>query len=94
MRKSKKEQSAKKTQRTRQIMAWIGIIAIFLFIITACVCMVLGDFGMGLASCFCLVVVPIMIYLLITVYDRVHKFDGVNEELLATEEEDEAAGKE
>lgn len=56
--------------------------------------MVLGDFGMGLASCFCLVVVPIMIYLLITVYDRVHKFDGVNEELLATEEEDEAAGKE
>lgn len=61
--------------KTRQMMAWAAIAAIVVFVAAACVCMIIGDFRLVIASCFCLVVIPIMIYCFIMVYDMVHKDD-------------------
>lgn len=76
-----------KHQKTRQIMAWIAIVIIVVSIITACVCMIAGNINVGMAAFFCLVVIPIIMYLLIWVYDRVHKGDKVTKELLEAMEE-------
>lgn len=83
--------------KTRQIMAWAAIAAIVIFVAAACVCMVIGDFRLVIASCFCLVVIPIVIYCFIMVYDMVHKDDkkyaGMLEEAETEEQSDEGDGE-
>ncbi|MGN0165398.1 MAG: hypothetical protein ACI39R_04385 [Lachnospiraceae bacterium] len=78
----KRTEFERKHERTKVIMARIAIAAILFFVIAACIGTALGSSGMMMASCFCLVIVPIMLYCFILVYDMVHKDDKKTAEIL------------
>ncbi len=65
----------------RRVLAIIALAAIVIFVAAGCVCMILGNKEMMMASLFCLVFVPIIIYMLIAVYDAVHREEKHIEEL-------------
>jgi flagellar basal body-associated protein FliL len=73
-----KNQEAK-TSKLKQIMAITAIVLIVVFIIAACVCVAFGNMQLMLASLFCLVAVPIMIYFFIWIYDSAHRYDKTEE---------------
>lgn len=81
-----------KHEKVKMIMARIAIAAILLSVIAACICMAVGSFEMVMIACFCLVIVPIMIYGFIIVYDNIHKDDKESAELLKKLEEQSAEG--
>lgn len=62
-------------EKRRRVLAIIGLVLMGVFIIGACICMVLGNKELMMASLFAVVFVPIMIYCFIMVYDMVHKDD-------------------
>lgn len=80
-----------KKSSVRRILAIIALVAMGIFIVTGCVCMILGNMELMMAALFCLVFVPIIIYMLIAVYDAVHKeekhIEDILEEDIGKEEE-------
>lgn len=73
------ENSSKK-EKTKRVLAWVAIAAIAVFLIAACICMILGNKSLMMASLFCVVIVPIIIYGFIVVYDNLHRNDKQTEE--------------
>ena len=58
--------------RLKQTLARIALVLMAVFIIGACVCMVIGNRELMMAALFCLVFVPIIIYCFIMVYDMTY----------------------
>lgn len=61
----------KKEQRKR-FMARLALVLMAVFIIGACVCMVIGNKELMMAALFCIVFVPIILYCFILVYDMTY----------------------
>ncbi len=67
-----------KKLKTKQTMARIALVLMVLGIIAACLCMAFGTKELMMAALFCIIIVPIIIYCFIMVYDRVHRDEKEN----------------
>lgn len=86
----------KKKPSFRQIMAIVALAAIVIFVIIMCICMAVGSKELMMASMFCLVIVPIIAYCMIIVYDKTHPEGSVSirESLKGGNDEQEDANEE
>lgn len=74
----------KKNNKLKRILAIIGIAAILsLYLISMIMAIFVSDKApkLFLVSVFCTVVIPIMIYCFITVYEQVHKKDDTKDHI-------------